>query len=1176
MKGLDPIKIPLTGTHIIEASAGTGKTYAISNILLRLILEEGLPVENILIVSFTEAATNELRHRIRQRLQEALNALAGRPGDRFLERLLSKQREEDSWIWLLKRAIRDLDNLTISTIHGFCRRVIIDNAFESGTLLDTRLIVSQEPIKQEIIYDFWRNHIYHESPMFIDYMTKNSFDPEGVGLLIDTYLIRPYVKVIPEIVPEDTASYEREYKDLLDQIYREWSCSRSEIRDILMNSKALNRRIYSKNKVIRWLDYMDRFINARGYEFAVGEIIKRFSKDYLHSSTKKGYTSPEHPLFGLMERLCLLHERLEALYRKKLVFIKRQLIAYVEHELKKRKLFKNLVSFDDLVWMVYRGVSEQGLLTDTLRNRFLVGMIDEFQDTDPVQYEIFKRIFDAQGHALYLIGDPKQSIYSFRGADIFTYIKASRDIGSRFTLKENWRSHPSLIEAINRIFSMNENPFFYKEIRFIPAEPARDSNVETLSLDNLPEPCMKIWLFDHEEYGTKFEIKERIARAVAEEISRLLYLGKEKRLMLGDNMVKASDIAVLVKRNMEARLIQQELSAFHIPTVVYSTSNIFGSWEYMEIQNILYGIYYYSSEPCLKAALGTDMMGLMGEDMEALDEAEWEGYMQKFKRYHELWNRFGFISMFREFLNKESIMPRLMRFEDGERRCTNVLHLMEVIHEAEREYMLGMEGLIKWLSAQKDEQVSGLEEYQLRLESDESAVKVITVHRSKGLEFPIIFLPFAWEGAYRRSLSNAPVIFHDPKNRHDYILDIGSEQQKDNMQLEREESLAEDIRLLYVALTRAKNCCYLVLGEEKKSSQGSGLSYLFSDKTGTKIEEFLRNKKEIFRGMEKDVFVTPIPDIGKGYEHLEYKGEELLLRRFSGHVDGSWHITSFSSLVSSRAYVEEVQDMDATAQEEADEEEEGLKEASLNIFSFPKGARAGIFFHDLMEHLDFTERDEEKIKGLISSKLKAYGFEEIWTDTIFSMTKNVISSPLDPEMVGLRLSEISMKDRINEMEFYFPLKRINPQVLEDALRDCGIMMGHEGMAYDIGRLRFDPVEGFMRGFIDMIFCWNGRFFLVDWKSNLLGEVPDAYSAGSIAEVMRKELYILQLLIYTVALDQYLRVNIPGYRYENDFGKAYYLFLRGIDPEMGTDLGIYRYKPKPELIDYLRETLIAKR
>jgi len=862
------------------------------------------------------------------------------------------------------------------------------------------------------------------------------------------------------------------------------------------------------------------------------------------------------------------------LYKKKLISIKKQLISYMEQELKKRKLSKNLVAFDDLIRMVYEGVSGQGLLANALRDRFIVGMIDEFQDTDPVQYEIFKNIFDTQGHALYLIGDPKQSIYSFRGADIFTYIRASKDINSKFTLKENWRSHPSLIEGINRIFSNNKNPFFYEDIVFLPAEPAKESNVEALCLDNVPEACLRIWLFNYEDYNNKFEIKERISRAVAEEISRLLYLGKEGRLIIGNDMVKASDIAVLVRRNAEARLIQQQLSAYHIPTVVYSTSNIFSSWEYKEVQMILHGIYYYNSESYLKTALGTDMMGLKGEDMELLNEVEWEGYMQRFKEYHELWNRFGFICMFRQFLNKEAVMPRLMMFEDGERRCTNILHLMEVIHEAEKEYMLGMEGIIKWLAAQKDEQVSRLEEYQLRLESDESAVKIITVHRSKGLEFPIIFLPFAWEGVYKRALPNAPVIFHDPKNRLDYILDIGSDNQQDNMQLEEQESLAEDIRLLYVALTRAKNCCYLVWGKER-NSRFSALSYLLSNNIEMRMDEFLKRKKEIFRDMENDVFVGPIPDLGNGHEHLEDKREELSLKKFSGHVDSSWHITSFSSLISNKVYVEKAQDVDEIIQEEVDLEEESIKEPSLSIFSFPKGARAGTFFHDLMEHMDFTERDEKKTKGLISFKLKEYGFEAIWTDIIFSMTNSVIYSPLDPEIEGLRLSEISMKDRINELEFYFPLKKITPHMIEEILKDWKLINRDEGLVYEIERLRFDPVEGFMRGFMDMVFCWKGKFFLVDWKSNLLGESPDAYSAKSLGDVMKKEFYTLQLLIYTVALDQYLRMSLSDYTYEKDFGKAYYLFLRGINPELGPDFGIYRYKPKAELICHLREILIAK-
>jgi len=1144
MKELDPLSIPLKGTYIIEASAGTGKTFAISNIFLRLVLEKGLPVEKILIVSFTEAATNELRHRIRKRLHEALVALhVKRIEDIFLEKLSKRIENKEDAIDRIRRAIRDLDRLHISTIHGFCRRVIADNAFESGALLDTQLVGNQEFIKQEIIYDFWRNYIYSESPLFIDFLNKKGFNPENASRLIDQYLIRPYVKVIPEHIDsiDKTEVLERDYLEIFKQVCKLWD--RNLIED-LINQNKVDRKIYKKRSLEKWLSYLDDSLNLYNFGLLKSDIVKRLV-----------WLEIDHPFFKQIRKLSQIQEKLENNYHKRLIFLKKALIEFTEKGLEKKKHLKNIMSFDDLIRFVHRSIQEQEILVNALRNRFSAAMIDEFQDTDSLQYEIFKRIFDEDDYTLYLIGDPKQSIYSFRGADIFTYIKASKEIKEKFTLKENWRSYSRLIEVTNRIFSLKETPFLYKDILFLPSRPAQKSDTDRIYLDRSPEPVLKIWLFNKKEYRKKDIAKEKIAKAVSEEIVRIINLSDEGRLSLGERPVKASDIAVLVRRNTEVELIKRELSSLHIPTIIYSTTNVFDSWECREVKKILKGIYLYNKEVYLKAAIGTDIIGIKGEEMEKMDESEWEDLMKRFEEYHNIWKRHGFINMFRHFLNKEQVIPRLMEFEDGERRCTNVLHLMELIHIAEKENMLGMEGVIRWLDVQKMRSIPKMEEYQLRLESDESAVRIITIHRSKGLEFPIVFIPFAWDTIEKRQLSRRPLIFHSQKDET-YILDLGTDLQEKHLDLAIKESLSEDLRLLYVAITRAKSCCYLVYNED--TSSYSSLSYLFS-----------KNPKEIFEDMKEDVLVYRLPEPKGEKRILKIKEEEISNKTFSGKIDTSWQITSFSSLVSNRPYIEEAQDIDAI-QEEGEEEE--AVSFSMDIFSFPKGAKAGTFFHDLLEHLDFKEKNEEKIRDLISTKLLQYGFEGEWEDVIFENIKELLETPIDPDMNGLRLSEISKEERISEMEFYFPLKKINAKEIEEILREWNLIEKYE-IPHEIDQLIFDPVEGFMRGFMDMVFSWNRNFFLVDWKSNFLGNKKEDYHFSRLEKEMKEKFYFLQLLIYTVALDQYLRVNIKDYSYERDFGKAYYIFLRGISKEKGPEFGIYRYKPASELIDSLRKLLL---
>jgi exodeoxyribonuclease V beta subunit len=324
-----------------------------------------------------------------------------------------------------------------------------------------------------------------------------------------------------------------------------------------------------------------------------------------------------------------------------------------------------------------------------------------------------------------------------------------------------------------------------------------------------------------------------------------------------------------------------------------------------------------------------------------------------------------------------------------------------------------------------------------------------------------------------------------------------------------------------------------------------------------------------------DISIEPV----SAYSPFPGQAGPLNCRAFSGSIDRQWGISSFSSMVSIRRHAEELPDRDAISLpddfeqmqlQESDEEEE-----RFDIFSFPKGAKAGTFLHDLLEHLDFTEEGSTIRRALVADKLRAHGFEFHWLDTICSMIDRVLSVPLDPEWEELRLSRIQKEDRLNELEFYFPLKTLSPERLRCVFQE------HSGEPIQdfpeiIGQLQFAPTKGFMRGFIDLVFQWRTRFYLVDWKSNFLGSQINDYSQESLAREMGKEFYFLQYYIYTLALDQYLRLRIPGYRYQTNFGGIYYIFLRGVDPAAGPDFGIYRDLPSSELIASLKKELMDVR
>jgi exodeoxyribonuclease V beta subunit len=1206
----DLLTSPLEGTNLIEASAGTGKTYAIAGLFLRLILEKNLSINEILVVTFTVPATEELKDRIRIKLREAIEAFNGvRIADSFLIDLVRRHTDSKTALRSLEEALRSFDQAAIFTIHGFCRRMLHENAFESGSLFDTELVTDQENLKREIVDDFWRTNFYTASSLFINYAISKKFNLENLLPLLANRHAQPYLKIIPQVDIPDTSAQEKGFRYIFNKTRTAWQSSRAEVETILTDDEGLNRSKYSKAKIPVWIRCMDDVMSTGGNNPILFQNFKKFTSSEINEAVKNDHIPPSHPFFELCERLREKQEELEKIYNQRLLGLKVALFHYVHDELIKRKGEKNIQFFDDLLLKVYRALQETDgeALARAIGNKFKAALIDEFQDTDPIQYAIFMKVFGSEKSTLFLIGDPKQAIYSFRGADIFAYMDAAGDVKSRFTLGENWRSEPDLIAAINTIFTKVDRPFVYEEIPFQSVAPAANKNFESLIIDNKKESPLHLWFLDANKITksdkpiNKTRARELISKAVADEISRLIDLGVKNRALIGKRRLSEGDIAVLVRTHHEARTMQKILSALAIPSVLYTTENIFDSHEALEMERVLSGINEPNNDGLLKAALATDMMGVKGEELDDLiqDEAGWEEWLVKFRHYHDLWGNHGFIQMFRHLLVQEKVLTRLMPLPDGERRNTNLLHLAEVLHQTSIERRLCMAGLLKWLSEQRDPSTPRLDEHQLRLESDENAVKLVTIHKSKGLEYPVVFCPFGWSGSKIKK-SNNPFTFHDSLNHMRLTLDLGSPAMDENRVLAEKEELAENLRLLYVALTRARSRCYFVWGRFR-DAETSAPAYLFhqqgSWKGGNVVhsaeerltclsDEDMRAELKILVDTSDGIIrLSEMPtETGKKYSPLPDKKEVLSSRTFSGNIDRQWHISSFSSLVSGQQYDAELADHDAINPPASPESRTSgrwrtgtpaspEREEPSGIFSFPRGTKAGTCLHDIFEHIDFVQKDPSVIKKIVSSKLIEYGFDPLWQETLYDLINKVLSVPLEPERIDFTLSHIRSQDRINELEFYFPLKSISPKKLHTIFKKYAGPELSKDFPERIERLDFSPVRGFMRGFIDMVFQFQGQFYLVDWKSNLLGSGLEYYDQKGLAKAMKDEFYNIQCHIYTVALNQYLRLRLPGYTYETHFGGAYYIFLRGVDPNKGTEFGIYRERPSVKFIHTLCTNLI---
>lgn len=1250
MSGTDPdnrpqpfdlTNTPLAGTNLIEASAGTGKTYAIAGLYVRLLIESALQVKEILVVTYTVAATDELKDRIRRRVRDAQGAFqSGLGTDDFLIALLEKYPQPEERVQAserLTRAMRDFDEAAIYTIHGFCQRVLRENAFESGELFDTELITDDQQIRLEIVEDFWRNHFYETAPEVAAYALEQKQSPESLLRFLGNRAFLPEWRIVPEMEPPD----DEERGHLVDGLKRElstlqagWPTFRNEVSTRLADP-ALKANIYG-SRVPVLIAEMDRYLSGEETSLFPFAGFEKFTDSKIAASIRKGTTAPEHPVFELCRTIWELSAQLKVVLDRHLLFLKRELIRVMMEELPQKKRERNVQYFDDLLLRLRTALLKPGGvgLGEAIRRRYRAALIDEFQDTDPVQYVIFSAIFRAEGNILFLIGDPKQAIYSFRGADIFAYLTAASQADTIYTLDANWRSDPELIRAVNALFSHRENPFVFPEIAFRPALAGNMTFEKRLTINEISEKSLKCWFIDsdgadeHQKTLAKGIARPRIARSVAAEIARLLHLGRQGRAMIGERPLQEGDIAILVRTNREARLCREQLANLRIPVVLHRTGDLFESPEAMEMERLLLALLSPDREDLLLAALATDMIGCNLASLDALreDELAWENWRDRFRSYHRVWEKGGFLKMFRLFLNREEVGGRLLAFADGERRMTNCIHLSEVMHREACEQNLGMAALVKWLAEKRDPRTTSVEQHQLRLESDAEAVRIVTIHKSKGLQYPVVFCPFLWGGAPEQ---DDLLCYHDPVD-HGQVCDLGSEDYPDHRQWARREALAEDVRLFYVALTRARNRCTFVWGRINGVG-GSAPAYLlhgggdpenpvsetenrYKELSGVQIRDDLKKIAEKANGAME---LLDMPS-GKDGQMMTpcRKVSSFAPREFSGAIDRSWRVASFSHLTYGSGWNSELPDRDGDRSGQGDNASEisGHDAASSAggdtmphhvpmlfadadeidpVFTFPRGSRSGTLLHEILEKIDFTKTEETRPAEMIAGKLRENGFDPQWQGAVQEMVRRVLHHPLVSDSVSLEwedpanhsecltplisdkkeaifLSRIGIEQRLNEVEFYFPLKRLTREGLSRLFRETGISDAPATTAFveSLHRLQFDPVRGFMKGFIDLVFRFGGRYYLVDWKSNFLGSHREDYHRNRLSAVMTEHYYVLQYHLYLMALHRYLLRRLPGYDYRSHFGGVFYLFLRGMNPAWGADYGVYYDRPDPERIKFL--------
>lgn len=1180
MKPFDAATCPLAGVNLIEAAAGTGKTHALAGLYLRFLVERKLSVRQLLVITYTNAATAELRKRIRETIIVARDAFIHGSAKNDLTAQLLKRFSESGE---RKRIVRELDlalagydETAIFTIHGFCRRLLTDHAFAGKMAFEAELVENQQALEREFVADFWRRHFYGSPPVIVAHALVRKVDPESLRALLRLTAHGPQLNIIPDFGPLDAEDLQREQDELREtflQFCALWRRDRDPLARALADP-ALSAVVYGR-KVDALVRDTDALACADDLPWPLPPFLEKLGASYLRGKTRKNRKTPEHPLFDLAETVRRqarkLSDRLDAYLGR----VKKEFLETAAREFPRLKQKQNLLYFDDLLLRAYEVLHDAGSekLAGILRGQFPAVLVDEFQDTDPLQFAILQSVFADRGNreaALFYIGDPKQAIYSFRGADIYAYLRAAKSVDRAFTLTTNWRSEAPLLEAVNILFEKPERPFIYEQISYRRIEPAAKAQIEPLTIEGASGAGLEWWFVPGKEDGSALEIgaaRLLINRAVVAEIARLLALGRAKKAMIGAAPLDESHIAILVRKNAEAMAFKKLLSQAGIPSVIYSSESVFTADEVQDFRLLMLGMIHCEEEGHLLSALATPFFGLRAGDIALCleDEERLEDWRIRFRRYAGLWQSKGILTLFFALLEEEGARRRIAALPGGERRLTNYGHLAGLLFQAQAQGNLRPSDVLGWLERMSAAPDNEKEDQQLRLETDRRCVRIVTIHKSKGLEYPVCFCPFAWEtGPERRD--GLPLAFHDEKNDWRITVDLGSEELDRHRTLYERDVLAENCRLLYVALTRAKNRCYFVWGNIRNASAGA-VSHLFYPKGGAgeatdeEMPAAMRSFAERSRGAIRATRVENVEEIEKWT--TEKETGQILYRPFAGKIDSRWKIASYTFLT--RAAQDDAEWDEQTPDFRRSDALPEPPEAT-GILSFPPGATSGILLHEILEKIDFSRVADERTTFVVTDTLEKFGYPLQWQAGICRMLRNLVQTKL-PAGNGeeFDLSRLAPEHCLRELEFYFPLKNLSPAKLLSVL---------ESRSADERRtLHFPPVQGFLKGFIDLVFEYEGRFYLADWKSNDLGGRPENYEPEGLRREMMKAFYDAQYLIYTVALDAYLEKRKPNYIYDRDFGGVFYFFLRGLaaPPRKG---GVFYDRPDGAFIARLKEALLA--
>ncbi|HEX7816250.1 exodeoxyribonuclease V subunit beta [Dyella sp.] len=1203
---LHPLSLPLKGVRLIEASAGTGKTWTIAALYLRLVLGHGdgaaepLLPNQILVLTFTKAATAELRERIRARLAEAAAAFRATtpPQDALLASLLDGYADPQARAIAARRldhAGQWMDEASIHTIHGWCQRMLQQHAFDSGYAFAQDAQADETQLQAEVIRDYWRRQFFPLDSHGAARIRGFWRSPRELQRALRPLLAQPDESLRLEGKPLPPVDDIGEYIENIvaperDALRRAQALWRDHIESIestvlqALRAGSLNANMMKPAAVEQELQTLRAWTTGGPIDETT---LQRYTQGRLAKATKKGHAPPMSEAFEAIETWALLREQAVPLEP----MILAHAAPWVRARLEALKQQRSQIGFDDMLQRLDRALRGHSghRLAQTLAGHYPVALIDEFQDTDPLQWRIFERIYgERRDCGLLLIGDPKQAIYSFRGADIHTYLRA-RDaaIPPIWTLDTNHRSTDAMVDAVNRLFVHGDTHAdgafgFGATLPFQPV--AAKGRGERFIHQDRKVPALTFALLDTDEPMSVGVFRHAMAEHAAAQL--IAWLDAATQGHCGFKSTDGSlvplqqgDIAILVRSRGEAALMRDALRRRGLKSVFLSDrDSVYASAQADDLLRWLQACAEPGSDRGMRAALATPSMCRSYAELDRLnaDELAWEACGEIFRRLHQHWVRHGVLAMTHELLHAFDLPARLLAGPDGERQLTNLLQLAELLQHAAMS-LDGERALIRYLGTRMAESRDMLadtsEEQIVRLESEDALIKIITIHKSKGLEYPLVMLPFI---ATARQASNSQmVVWHDAEGRS--IADLDADDAA--RQASAREQAQEDLRLLYVALTRARHACWLGIGVHRvghakaPALQRSALGYLLSG--GAIIEpRDLPRLLGTWHDHPDSIAVETLPEIADTSVYRPREPDQKIMRHatpYEGVRIPEWRIASYSGL----KYVEsEGHDTlpapETPAQDNLNEVHAdatlaavaGERSAPAGIHAFERGAIAGTFLHDMFEWVaergfDAALLQQDVLEQWIAQRAQRLGWTHhapMLATWLIDLLK--ISLPL-PDGGHMALAGLSKHQYYAELEFWIEAHRVDTLALDQLVKS------HTLDQRARQRLDAERIHGMFKGFIDLIVEHKGRYYVIDYKSNVLGPDAQAYTHDAMRNSVLGERYDLQYALYTLALHRQLRARLPGYDYDRHIGGVMYLYLRGVD---GTDHGVHNERLPRALIE----------